>query len=510
MPEGLAPLPPLTATDRVRSYVTAQVQSGKSPSVIAILGDVVESIVDDDIRKSGEDIMHTEDTWYAYQSRGIWVSRDPVWIKTIIDKWHRQTVLRVPSKTVRGEILEAIMMYVHEEDIDWANCGNVIISANNQAYDLEQDKTVTVKKSWYLREDNLLAVEYDATKTDTPIWDQTVSTIMQHIPDTERADVITLLEEWMGSTLLRHNKPRALSKCLFLYGERRTGKSTILDIPRQIFGESRATAVGLGETDGFGSMALLSKAVWLSDEIAVGSVMNDSVMKRVITNEPISIKVKMKNPIEIRLNMTVGMAGNSLPTIKDTSDAVYDRMLFVPCDTVITNQQDDPALRDKLLAELPAILNRLIQSLQNARQRGFFQIPDCLVRKADEIKTEQDPIRVFLEQAFSLVNISCGVENPDIQTAYKGFLSKTDGEETARHTRVNPTHLSRRISEVFPNTVTGKTKSGTVRAKYGIHFTDQGKAWLDAGWNLEDNFYKTDQVRLRSANIGPTLTTVEK
>jgi len=505
----LAPLPPVNATERIRNYVAGQLANGKSPTVLGMLADVVESIVDDDLRTNGEDIMHTEDMWFLYQTRGIWVSREPVWVKTIIDRWHRQIVGRAPTKTIRGEILEAIMMYVHEEDIDWANCGNVIISANNQAFDLDQDKVVTVQKNWFLKEDNLLAVEYDATKTDTPIWDQTVATVMDHIPDAERGDVITLLEEWMGSTLLRHNKPRALSKCLFLYGERRTGKSTILDIPRQIFGESRATAVGLGETDGFGSMALLSKAVWLSDEISVGAVMNDSVMKRVITNEPISIKVKMRNPIETRLNMTVGMAGNSLPTIKDTSDAVYDRMLFVPCDTVITNQQDDPALRDKLLAELPAILNRLIQSLKNARQRGFFKIPTCLVRKADEIKTEQDPLRVFLEEAFCLVQVSCGVENPDIQTSYKGYLSKMFGEDQARSTKITATSLSRRISEVFPNTVTGKTKSGTVRAKYGIHFTEQGKAWLDAGWKLDDNFYKTDQVRLKTANIGPDLSTVQ-
>ena len=508
MSNDLAPLPPINATERVKSHVLKQVQQGKPVSVIGLLGDVVESIVDDQIKKKGEDILHNDDAWFMFQTRGIWVQREPVWIKTVIDQWYRTNIGRVPTKTVRGEILEAVMMYVHKEDIKWGNVGNIIVTSNNQGYDLDNNTPVIVQKSWYLREDNLLAVEWDSSQTVCPLWDQTIEKVMSHIPDTERPSVIRLLEEWIGSTLMRHNKPRALSKCLFLYGERRTGKSTILDIPRQLFGEARSTAVSLGETDGFGSMALLNKAVWLSDEIAVGAVMNDSVMKRVITNEPISIKVKMRPPIETRVNITVGMAGNSLPVIKDTSDAVYDRMLFVPCDTVIDNSDDDPALRDKLMDELPAILNRVILRLAEARQRGFFNIPACLTAKTEEIKIEQDPLRQFLAEAFVRTNSSCAVENPDIQTAYKGYLAKMFGEETARHTKVHATTVSKRLAEVFPQSSTGKTKSGTVRAKFGIHFTDEGKSWLDAGLHLEDNFYKTDQQRLKDANI--TALTIQQ
>jgi P4 family phage/plasmid primase-like protien len=497
----LAPLPPTTATERVKAYVQAQLAQGRKPSIIPHLMDVVESIVEDHIRANGEDILYTEDKWFMYQPRGIWVERDPVWIKTIIDKWHQTVIGKTPTKSVRGEILEAVMLQVNKVDIEWGKIGNIIVTANNQAYDLDNNTPVSVQKNWYLREDNLLAVEWDATQTATPIWDQTVDKIMKHIPDNERSDVIQLVEEWMGATLMRHNKPRALSKCLFLYGERRTGKSTILDIPRQIFGETRATAVSLGETEGFGSMALLNKAVWLSDEISVGEVLNDSVMKRVITNEPISIKVKMKAPIETRVNMSVGMAGNSLPVIKDTSDAVYDRMLFVPCDSVISNAEDDPTLRDKLIGELPAILNKVIDRLSDVRARGYFKIPTCLTAKTEEIKIDQDPFSQFLTEAFVKTNSSCAVENPDIQTAYKGYLVKMFGEEHARTTKLSPTVLSKRISEAYPYSSTGRTKRGTVRAKYGIHFTDQGKSWLDAGLKLEDNFYKTDQQRLKDANI---------
>ena len=100
----LAPLPPVNATERIRNYVAGQLANGKSPTVLGMLADVVESIVDDDLRTNGEDIMHTEDMWFLYQTRGIWVSREPVWVKTIIDRWHRQIVGRAPTKTIRGEI----------------------------------------------------------------------------------------------------------------------------------------------------------------------------------------------------------------------------------------------------------------------------------------------------------------------------------------------------------------------------------------------------------------------
>ena len=139
-----------------------------------------------------------------------------------------------------------------------------------------------------------------------------------------------------------------------LYGERRTGKSTILDVPRQIFGEKLATAIDLQELNGFGAQALMGKAVWLSDEIKVGTVMNDSIIKRIITNEPLSIKVKFERPFEGRLNLTVGLAGNSLPKIDDTSDAVYDRTLFVPMDTVI-DYTNESQTQGRLDLELPGL-----------------------------------------------------------------------------------------------------------------------------------------------------------
>ena len=136
----------------------------------------------------------------------------------------------------------------------------------------------------------------------------------------------------------------------------------------------------------------MNKAVWLSDEIKVGTVMNDSVIKRVITNEPLSIKIKFEKPFEGRLNLTVGLAGNSLPKIDDTSDAVYDRMIFCTdgyCDWSISRKSK---VKDELEKELPAILSKMVDRLADIRRRGqFHTIMSDIKTRRDQAGTRSPP-----------------------------------------------------------------------------------------------------------------------
>lgn len=496
----LAPNPADPTTHILQQVQNAQAR-GTRPNIRDILGHCIDALLIR-FRQNGSDILHNNDMFFRYAAKeGIWKVADIVDIKTDIDDWFRSAINIVPTKQFRSEVLEGLMMRVHIADVPWGNVRNIIICKNLIAYDLDKGQTVTVKKEWYLREENLLNIDW-VSGSACPVWDDTMQKLFTHFADpVERSEVIQLIEEWMGTTLYRHNRPRALSKCLFLYGERRTGKSTILDVPRQIFGEKLATAIDLQELSGFGAEALMNKAVWLSDEIKIGTVMNDSVIKRVITNEPLSIKVKFEKPFEGRLNLTVGLAGNSLPKIDDTSDAVYDRMIFVPMDTVIGASDENQKLKDELEMELPAILEKIISRLADIRKRGQFQIPSCLLSKQEEIKLEQDPLRGFLDEAITSANNLCAIKNGDIVSAYRGYLLKQFGKDQAKNSKVSAVWLSRRISEAFPNSTVGRVDQGTVRARFGLHFSDKGKAWLSAGWGLDDTFYKPDQRKLKEANI---------
>ena len=86
-------------------------------------------------------------------------------------------------------------------------------------------------------------------------------------------------------------------------------------------------------------------------------------------------------------------------------------------------------------------------------------------------------------------------------SAYRGYLLKQFGGDQAKNSKVSAVWLSRRISEAFPNSTVGRVDQGTVRARFGLHFSDKGKAWLSAGWGMEDTFYKPDQKKLKEANI---------
>jgi len=70
---NLAPMPPITATDRVRQYVQGCIAGQRKPSIATMLGDCIEGVVQDRLRSNNQDVLHTEDAWYAYDpSFGIW------------------------------------------------------------------------------------------------------------------------------------------------------------------------------------------------------------------------------------------------------------------------------------------------------------------------------------------------------------------------------------------------------------------------------------------------------
>ena len=78
-------------------------------------------------------------------------------------------------------------------------------------------------------------------------------------------------------------------------------------------------------------------------------IMDAEAYKVVVTGENISVERKGTSSVECRFDIPVLLTMNSLPGVKDSSDAVYNRTLVLPM-TVVCAEQDAKPIAEMVIA----------------------------------------------------------------------------------------------------------------------------------------------------------------
>jgi hypothetical protein len=88
------------------------------------------------------------------------------------------------------------------------------------------------------------------------------------------------------------------------------------------------------------------------------------------------VEHKFRDPFEFRPYATCWFGTNHLPHTRDFSDALFRRAMVVPFNRKFTPGVDaDPRLKDKLIEELPGILNLALDAYARVIERGAFTEP---------------------------------------------------------------------------------------------------------------------------------------
>jgi putative DNA primase/helicase len=118
---------------------------------------------------------------------------------------------------------------------------------------------------------------------------------------------------------------------------------------------------------------------------------------------------------------------NSAPDIGDDSDGMWERMKLVMCNSKITKQ--DTRLVEKLVAESAGILNRLISGLQEYVKAGRLVTPASVENATKQYRTEDSPIRGFIEDELDIVSDS-SVSTPvsELFECYEKWFRINQGE----------------------------------------------------------------------------------
>lgn len=235
--------------------------------------------------------------------------------------------------------------------------------------------------------------------TPAPIWQQFLLTVQNG-----DWDMINYLQRCAGYALTGLTTEH---KFAFLYGTGRNGKGVFLNTllgvmgaygrkaPASVFLESRNTDHPT-QLAGLQGMRLV-----FGSEIGEGQFWNESTLKDMTGGDKLTARYMRQDFFDFDPEFFLMIAGNNKPALRDTGQAIRDRMMLVPFTTYIPPEQRDPHLSAKLREEWPAILRWMIDGCLAWQNVGLAP-PASVVAASQEYIDGEDMLGQFIAERCEL------------------------------------------------------------------------------------------------------------
>lgn len=214
--------------------------------------------------------------------------------------------------------------------------------------------------------------------------------------DSDAIEKKAAILEMIGYSFMAHCRHE---KFIILVGAGANGKSVILSVLEALCGSENVAGVQPSQFDNkFQRAHLHGKLANIVTEIEQGQVIADAALKGIVSGEPTTVEHKHKDPFVMRPFATCWFGTNHMPHTRDFSDALFRRALVVPFNNVFKPELGncDPNLKEKLIDELPGILNMALSYYAEALETGFTLPASCNDAR-NEWRMEADQVAQFVD-----------------------------------------------------------------------------------------------------------------
>ena len=324
------------------------------------------------------------DEYYVYAS-GVWVKIDDVifdaFIRDLINAYMPDSWTPAIDTKIRKTLPLAIPTFDPSDEPRWG------INLANGIMDLSTFEVVKHHSNY--KSTVRIPVAFDQT-AGCPRMVRFLHEIFE-----EDQDRVATVQEFMGYCLTAETRGE---RALGLVGPGANGKSVYLNVLRALVGPMNVSAVSLSSLQGrFSSYSLVGKLINISAENELRGSLNTELFKLIVSGDPLQVEKKFKQGFTFRPYCKLVLAMNSLPRTDDISDGFTRRLLLVPCRRIFKPEEADRHLTDKLLAELPGILNFALDGLKRLRDQDFLFTESQTSREAwQEYRMMLNPYIAFV------------------------------------------------------------------------------------------------------------------
>jgi putative DNA primase/helicase len=238
------------------------------------------------------------------------------------------------------------------------------------------------------------ALDFDF-KPDAPEPAAWLEFLRQLWPDDP--DSVATLQQWMGYLLTTDTSQQ---KIMMLIGPTRAGKGTIARVIRALLGEANVVDPTLSSlTTNFGLAPLLGKPLAIIADARISGRSDTAVVvERLLSlsgEDSVTVDRKFLEAVTVKLSTRFMVLSNELPKLRDCSGALVDRMIFLRLVHSFLGRED-PALFERLRAELPGIVKWAAQGWIDLRKLGRFVQPASGRDLAAAMGLTASPIKAYL------------------------------------------------------------------------------------------------------------------
>ncbi|WP_294620237.1 phage/plasmid primase, P4 family [uncultured Roseovarius sp.] len=213
-------------------------------------------------------------------------------------------------------------------------------------------------------------------------------------------EMVDFIQRLAGYALTGHVSEH---KLVFFHGAGRNGKSVLLNVLLKIMGDYArrmpasvllGSAVERHPTDIAG---LCRARLAVGSEIPDGARWDEARIKDLTGGDRISARFMRQDFFDFDPQFTLIIAGNNRPEIQSVDEAIRRRILLVPFNVTIPENEQDKQLEEKLLQqEGGKILSWIIEGAKIWFQQGLNP-PACILKASTEYLAEQDEFSQFLD-----------------------------------------------------------------------------------------------------------------
>jgi putative DNA primase/helicase len=268
---------------------------------------------------------------------------------------------------------------------------------------------------------NALDFDYDPNAPEPREWLKFLQSVWPDDPQ-----CVATLQEIFGYFISGETRQQ---KAFLIVGPKWSGKGTIARVLGALLGSDNVAGPTLASlAQNFGLAPLIGKrAAIISDARLGGRIDQHFIAERLLTisgEDSLTIDRKYRDPWTGRLPVRFFILSNELPRLADASGALTSRLILLTMQRSFYGRED-LGLCNKLLQELPGILNWCLTGLDRLNRRGHFVSPKSSAEVLADLEDLTSPIGAFIRE--------CCVVAPDKTASMEEMYSRWQSWCTANN-----------------------------------------------------------------------------
>lgn len=250
---------------------------------------------------------------------------------------------------------------------------------------------------------------------------------LRYLNDVYQDDDQITIQQYCGYCLM---PTTMLQKMLIIIGSGGEGKSVLRSILDDAFGNSNCIKESILTVESrFGVANLENKLLFIDDDVSENAIHNARNLKTLVTNDGM-ISAERKGVQDNQINAYARFIcfGNfTVQALYDTSEGFTRRQLILETKPKNPNRTDIPFLGRKITQnELEGVMIWLVNGLNDFIKNGYkIAVSDRTQNISDQIKRENDTVRLFLEECTEIViEPGAAIYSETLTEVYKTFCEE--------------------------------------------------------------------------------------